>query len=66
MTSRIGFDNDPEYLEVAKEHPKLAGCLIAVHRLRPTMCPLREILGDNEFEHLQDMWSQEGKRRRWS
>lgn len=61
-----GFDDDPEYLEVTKEHPKLAGCLIAVHRLRPTMRPLREVLGENEFEHLQDMWAQEGKRRRWS
>jgi 5-methylcytosine-specific restriction enzyme A len=61
-----GFEDDPEYLEVAKEHPKLAGRLIAVHRLRPTMRPLREILGDKEFDHLQDMWAQEGKRRRWS
>jgi 5-methylcytosine-specific restriction enzyme A len=61
-----GFEGDPEYLDVANEHPKLAGCLIAVHRLRPTMRPLREIIGDTEFEHLQDMWAQEGKRRRWS
>jgi hypothetical protein len=56
-----GFESDPEYLDVANEHPKLAGRLIAVHRLRPTMRPLREVLGDKEFEHLQDMWAQEGK-----
>jgi 5-methylcytosine-specific restriction protein A len=61
-----GFENDPDYLEVANEHPKLAGRLIGVHRLRPTMRPLNEIIGHMEFERLQDMWAQGGKRRRWS
>jgi 5-methylcytosine-specific restriction protein A len=61
-----GFEGDPEYLHVANEHPKLAGRLIAVHRLRPTMRPSPEILGHKEFDHLQDMWAQDGKRRRWS
>ena len=59
-----GFEEDPEYLDVVNEYPKLTGCLIAVHCLRPTMGPLREILGHKEFDHLQDMWAQEGKRRR--
>jgi 5-methylcytosine-specific restriction enzyme A len=30
------------------------------------MRPLNEIIGDSEFERLQDMWAQGGKRRRWS
>ena len=61
-----GFEDDPEYLDAANEHPKLAGRLVAVHRLRPTMRPLRQILGATEFERLQDMWAQQGRRRRWS
>jgi 5-methylcytosine-specific restriction enzyme A len=34
--------------------------------LRPTARPLRVILGDADFEKLQDMWAEDGKRRRWS
>jgi 5-methylcytosine-specific restriction enzyme A len=37
-----------------------------VHRLRATARPLVQILGDEEFEHLQDMWAQGGNRNRWS
>lgn len=61
----VGFENDPEYLETLREHPNLAGRFVAVHRLRPTMRPLRTIIGDAEYERLQDMWAQTG-RRRWS
>lgn len=65
-TPNPGFEDDPEYLDVAKQHPELAGRLVAIHRLRPTMRPLRELVGDEEFQRIQDMWAQAGKRRRWS
>ncbi|HJS85820.1 MAG TPA: hypothetical protein VJ779_10195 [Acetobacteraceae bacterium] len=60
-----GFENDPDYLEISRKHPDLAGRFIAIHRLRPTMRSLRTIIGDAEYERLQDMWAQSG-RRRWS
>jgi 5-methylcytosine-specific restriction protein A len=31
-----------------------------------TARPLRAILGDADLEHMQDMWAERGKRRRWS
>jgi 5-methylcytosine-specific restriction protein A len=34
--------------------------------LRATSRPLIEILGQQEFELLQDMWAQDGNRNRWS
>jgi 5-methylcytosine-specific restriction protein A len=37
-----------------------------VHHLRPSSRPLRAILGDQEFEQLQDMWADGNKRYRWS
>jgi 5-methylcytosine-specific restriction protein A len=61
-----GFENDPKYLEEREKHNEIAGCLIAVHRLKTTARGLWEILGDDEYEKLQDMWAQEGKRVRWS
>lgn len=61
-----GFEADPEYLSQRSAHADIAGRLVAVHRLRPTARPLRAILGDADFEHMQDMWAEGGKRRRWS
>jgi len=61
-----GFENDPEYIEERAAHKDVAGRLIAVHRLRPSSRPAIEILGHEEFNHLQDMWSKDGQRCRWS
>ncbi len=61
-----GFENDPQYLAERAAHAEIAGKFIAVHRLRPSSRPLRVILGDAEYEHLQDMWADGDKRYRWS
>ncbi len=37
-----------------------------MHRLRATARPLIQILGEQQFERLQDMWAQGGNRNRWS
>lgn len=61
-----GFEHDAEHLEERKLHTANAGRLVAVHRLRPSSRNLREILGDDSYERLQNMWSQNGSRTRWS
>ncbi len=61
-----GFENDPDYLQDVEGHASLAGRLIAVHRIRPSARPQREIIGDSAYERLQDMWARGGKRYRWS
>jgi 5-methylcytosine-specific restriction enzyme A len=61
-----GFEADPQYLAEREAHKDLAGKFIAVHRLRATARPLIEILGEEQFERLQDMWAQGGNRHRWS
>jgi 5-methylcytosine-specific restriction protein A len=61
-----GFEDDPGHLEERKLHAANAGRLVAVHRLRPSSRNLREILGDEGYERLQSMWSQNGNRNRWS
>jgi 5-methylcytosine-specific restriction protein A len=61
-----GFENDAEHLEERKLHAANAGRLVAVHRLRPSSRNLREILGNDSYERLQNMWSQNGSRSRWS
>jgi 5-methylcytosine-specific restriction protein A len=43
-----------------------AGRLVAVHRLRASARPWRAILGDADFERMQDMWSEGAGRKRWS
>lgn len=61
-----GFETDPEYLENRSKHSEIAGRLIAVHRLRPSARPLVDIMGNDDFERLQDMWSRGDSRSRWS
>jgi 5-methylcytosine-specific restriction protein A len=61
-----GFETDPRYLADKEAHNKVAGKFLAVHRLRPSSRPLREILGDQEFEQLQNIWADGNKRYRWS
>ncbi|WP_038935967.1 HNH endonuclease [Bradyrhizobium japonicum] len=61
-----GFETNPQYLVEKARHAEVAGKFIAVHRLRPTARPLREIVGDAEYERIQDMWANGGLRHRWS
>ena len=61
-----GYETDPIYLAERDEHEKIKGCFVSVHKLRFTSRPLQEIIGNNEFKHLQDMWAKGGKRHRWS
>ena len=61
-----GFEKDADYLAQRAAHKEVAGRLVAVHRLRPTARRLQQILGDSDFERMQDMWAEDGKRRRWS
>jgi 5-methylcytosine-specific restriction protein A len=65
-TPNPGYEARPQYLAERAAHAEVAGRFVAVHRLRPTARPLRAILGDADFENLQDMWAEGGKRRRWS
>lgn len=61
-----GFEVDSQYLAEREAHKESAGRFIAVHRLRATARPLVQILGQEDFELLQDMWAQGGNRNRWS
>ena len=60
------FAADTGIVEERERHAKLKDRLIAVHRLRSSAKPLAEIIGQSEFEHLQDVWASGGNRRRWS
>jgi 5-methylcytosine-specific restriction protein A len=61
----VGFDKSERYLSHKAAHEKLAGRLIALHRLETTARPIRDFISKQEFEELQDMWSEPGKRNRW-
>lgn len=61
-----GFEKDPDYLAERKAHADQAGRFIAVHRLRSSSRSLEEIVGQEAFRRLQDMWAQGEKRWRWS
>lgn len=61
-----GHEADPAFLEEKRKHAEAAGRLVAVHRLLSTAHALRTIVGEAEFERIQDRWAQGGKRHRWS
>ena len=61
-----GFETDPRYLADKAAHGAVAGKFIAVHRLRPSARSLKTILGDQEYDQLQNMWADGDKRYRWS
>lgn len=61
-----GFETDEAYLAERAAHSAVAGRLVAVHKLKPAAMPLREIVGDEDFNRLQDMWAVGQKRYRWS
>jgi 5-methylcytosine-specific restriction protein A len=61
----VGYDKSERYLSHRTAHGKLAGRLIALHRLETTARPIRDFMSKEEFNELQDMWSEPGKRHRW-
>jgi 5-methylcytosine-specific restriction enzyme A len=61
-----GYETNPRYLADKAAHAEVAGKFIAVHQLRPSARSLRTILGDQEYEQLQNMWADSDKRYRWS
>ncbi len=65
-TPNSGFESDPDYQRELAEHPAIAGRLIAVHKLLSSALPLQEIMGKTAYDRLQDLWSRNGKRWRWS
>jgi 5-methylcytosine-specific restriction enzyme A len=65
-TPNPGFETDPLYLSERTAHANVAGKLVAVHRLRATARPLKAVVGAADFERIQDMWAEDGRRRRWS
>jgi 5-methylcytosine-specific restriction protein A len=65
-TPNAGFETDPSYLSERTAHADVAGKLVAVHRLLSTVRPLKTIVGQADFERVQDMWAEDGRRRRWS
>jgi 5-methylcytosine-specific restriction enzyme A len=60
------FAGDPQLIEEREKHARLKDRLVAVHRLRASARPLIKIIGEADFERLQDMWATGGDRRRWS
>ncbi len=61
-----GYETDPVYLAEREQHQGIKGCFLSIHKLRFTSRPLEEIIGNEDYERLQDMWAKEGKRHRWS
>lgn len=61
-----GFENDTRYALEREQHEQNKGRFLAIHRLRHSSRPLNQIIGEDEFKRLQDMWAQGGKRWRWS
>lgn len=61
-----GFEVDQIYLSDRRDHSLVAGRLVAVHKLKPAAMPLRDIIGDADYERLQDMWASGKQRHRWS
>lgn len=60
-----GFERDPRIVRERAEHASVADSLTAIHQLRHSALPLRQIVGDKDFEWLQDAWG-DRKRSRWS
>jgi 5-methylcytosine-specific restriction protein A len=61
-----GFEGHERLKEERALHQKFADSLIAIHQLKVISLPLQRLVGKDEFNLLQDMWSEPGKRNRWS
>lgn len=62
----IGFEDDQRIKEARNNHAKYSDCLMHIHKLRPSAKPLQDIIGKEDFEFLQNAWSQSTERVRWS
>lgn len=62
----LGFENDPRIALEREKHANFADALYAIHLLRHAAVPLREIVGDEDFDWLQNAWAEPSKRNRWS
>lgn len=60
------YKNDPKIEEEREMHKEYADSLVAVHRIFYTSRPLKEFIGDEEYEDLQDRWAKPTNRNRWS
>ncbi|WP_411820229.1 HNH endonuclease [Hyphococcus formosus] len=60
------FDQSERALREQEKHAEFADSLVAVHKLHFSSRPLQEIIGADEFEELQDIWSENHQRNRWS
>lgn len=63
---RANPGNETEEARARKEHSENAGKLWAVHRLEHSWRPLREIIGQARYEHIQDMWAPADRRFKWA
>lgn len=61
-----GHESDPRYLADRAAHKKVAGKLVGVHRIMHVARSLREIVGNDDYEWLQDTWASGAERHRWS
>jgi len=56
-TPNAGFENDPKYLKDKKIHQELEGRLVAIHKIQHSSHHLSELIGNEEFQKVQDMWA---------
>ncbi|WP_081724561.1 HNH endonuclease [Asticcacaulis sp. YBE204] len=61
-----GYAESEEYKKELTVHDELKGRLVKVHKLHGTARPLEQILGADDYKHIQDMWSRNQSRNRWS
>jgi 5-methylcytosine-specific restriction protein A len=60
------YADDPDIVAERQRHEGLKGRLVDVHKLRQVYRPLVNIIGQKDFERLQDMWGKSDSRKRWS
>jgi 5-methylcytosine-specific restriction protein A len=63
---RPEFKDDPRIIADREEHASMADGLLHIHKLQLSSKPLQDFVGDSEFNWLQDAWSVDGQRDRWS
>jgi 5-methylcytosine-specific restriction protein A len=61
-----GFETSPEYIDECKTRRPIAGRFIAVHEIKHSSLPNRQIMGAEAYERMQDMWATGDRRWRWS
>lgn len=61
-----GYERDPDYLKGRAEHELNAGRFVAVHKIKTSSRPLQEIIGEEEYTKLQNIWATNAMRCRWS